>query len=262
MKQYFSFQWHITDECDQRCKHCYIFSGEGCKELKSMTWKQMTEVVANCEDFCKVYGRVPYFYITGGDPILHPDFWKLMVLLKSKKIPFTLMGNPFHLNDEICRMLKVCGCEKYQMSLDGMRETHDWFRKPGSFDLTIEKIGCLNRAGIKSVIMSTVSKTNMDEIPDIIDEVVKAKVKVFAFSRYVPTGGEVDTSMTQEEYRKAAIDAVRKLSVDVGIPTKLEAIKEEDLQFLAESAHADACAPGNPKEASVEDLKDLFRKIM
>ena len=88
------------------------------------------------------------------------------------------------------------------MSLDGMRETHDWFRKPGSFDLTIEKIGCLNRAGIKSVIMSTVSKTNMDEIPDIIDEVVKAKVKVFAFSRYVPTGGEVDTSMTPEEYRK------------------------------------------------------------
>lgn len=54
----------------------------------------------------------------------------------------------------------------------------------------------------KSVIMSTVSKTNMDEIPDIIDEVVKAKVKVFAFSRYVPTGGEVDTSMTPEEYRK------------------------------------------------------------
>ncbi len=133
-----------------------------------MTWKQMTEVVASCEDFCKVYGRVPYFYITGGDPILHPDFWKLMVLLKSKKIPFTLMGNPFHLNDEICRMLKVCGCEKYQMSLDGMRETHDWFRKPGSFDLTIEKIGCLNRAGIKSVIMSTVSKTNMNEIPDIM----------------------------------------------------------------------------------------------
>ncbi|MBD8992505.1 MAG: lactaldehyde reductase [Blautia sp.] len=69
-------------------------------------------------------------------------------------------------------------------------------------------------------------------------------------------------SMTQEEYRKAAVDAVRKLSVDVGIPTRLEAIKEEDLQFLAESAHADACAPGNPKDASIEDLKALFRKIM
>ena len=68
--------------------------------------------------------------------------------------------------------------------------------------------------------------------------------------------------MSVEEYRKAAIDAVAQLSVDVGIPTKLEAIKEDDLDFLAESAHADACAPGNPKDASVEDLKDLFRKIM
>ena len=65
-----------------------------------------------------------------------------------------------------------------------------------------------------------------------------------------------------EEYRKAAVDAVQKLSVDVGIPTKLEALKEEDLDFLAESAHADACAPGNPKDASVEDLKALFRKLM
>ncbi|XCP86821.1 lactaldehyde reductase [Roseburia hominis] len=68
--------------------------------------------------------------------------------------------------------------------------------------------------------------------------------------------------MTQEEYRKAAIAAVRQLSEDVGIPAKLEAIKEEDLQFLADSAYADACAPGNPKDASVEDLKGLFREIM
>jgi len=68
--------------------------------------------------------------------------------------------------------------------------------------------------------------------------------------------------MSVEEYRKAAVDAVQKLSVDVGIPTKLDALKEEDLDFLAESAHADACAPGNPKDASVEDLKNLFRKLM
>ena len=73
----------------------------------------------------------------------------------------------------------------------------------------------------------------------------------------------VDTQgMDQGAYRKAAIDAVRRLSVDVGIPTKLEALKEEDLQFLSESAAADACAPGNPKEAGVEDFVELFRKLM
>ena len=70
------------------------------------------------------------------------------------------------------------------------------------------------------------------------------------------------TGMDQAAYRKAAIDAVRQLSIDVGIPTKLEKIKEEDLDFLAESAYADACAPGNPKAASVEDIKGLIRKLM
>ena len=68
--------------------------------------------------------------------------------------------------------------------------------------------------------------------------------------------------MSQDEYRAAAINAVRQLSADVGIPAKLDALKEEDLDFLAESAAADACAPGNPKEASIEDFKALFRKIM
>lgn len=68
--------------------------------------------------------------------------------------------------------------------------------------------------------------------------------------------------MSEEEYRKAAVDAVRKLSEDVGIPSKLPALKEEDLQFLAESAYADACRPGNPKDTNVEDLKALFRKLM
>ena len=62
---------------------------------------------------------------------------------------------------------------------------------------------------------------------------------------------------------KAAVDAVRKLSVDVGIPQDLKAIvKEEDLQFLAESAFNDACAPGNPREASVEDIIALYRKLL
>ena len=202
MKEYFAFQWHITDECDQRCKHCYIFSENNCKELDSMSWPQMQEVVANCEDMCAMYNRAPYFYITGGDPILHPDFRKLMDLLKQHDIPFTILGNPFHLNDAVCRKLKEYGCQKYQLSLDGMRETHDWFRKPGSFDCTLEKIACIKKAGIRSVIMTTVSGTNIDEIPAIIDTVVEHGVDVFAFSRYCPTSEEKEVGIEPMRYRE------------------------------------------------------------
>lgn len=167
-----------------------------------MPWKQMETTFYNCLDFCQIYGRTPYFYITGGDPILHPDFWRLLDLLHKHEIGFTILGNPFHLDDHVCRELKWFGCEKYQMSLDGLKETHDWFRKPGSYDCTLEKISCINKAGIRSVIMTTVSKTNIVEVPGIIDAAVQAGAKVFSFSRYVPSGGDLDATMTAEEYRK------------------------------------------------------------
>ena len=201
MKQYFAFQWHITDDCDQRCKHCYIFSEDNCKSLESMTWEQIEDTFFNCLDFCEMYDRLPYFYITGGDPILHKDFWKLLELIHNHNIKFTVLGNPFHLNDKVCKELKSLGCEKYQLSLDGMRKTHDWFRKPGSFDTTLDKIKCIKNAGIKAVIMTTVSGVNIKEIPQIIDTVVEHDADIFSFARYCPTSDEKDTGMTPEEYR-------------------------------------------------------------
>lgn len=167
-----------------------------------MDWGQIQDTFYNCLDFCNVYNRRPYFYLTGGDPILHPDFWKLLDLLKKHEIPFAILGNPFHLSDEVCRGLKERGCQKYQLSIDGMKHTHDWFRKPGSFDITLEKIACLKRAGIHSVIMTTVSGTNIEEIPDIIDIVVAHKADVFAFARYCPTSREKDISIAPLRYRE------------------------------------------------------------
>lgn len=70
-------------------------------------------------------------------------------------------------------------------------------------------------------------------------------------------------SMTQEEYRKAAVDAVKQLSADVGIPADLKAIvKEEDIDFLAASAYADACRPGNPRDTSEAEIAALYRALL
>ena len=94
-------------------------------------------------------------------------------------------------------------------------------------------------------------------VMDFNKENTGEKYKAIAEAFGVDTAG-----MDQETYRKAAIDAVQQLSVDVGIPTKLEKLTEEDLPFLCESAAADACAPGNPKPASLEEFEAMFRKLM
>jgi radical SAM/SPASM domain protein of ACGX system len=200
MKPYFAFQWHITDNCDQRCEHCYIFADKHIV-LREMSWTEIQAVFQNCLKMCEGLGRTPYFYITGGDPILHKNFWKLLELLKNNAIDFGILGNPFHLSDEVCGRLKNYGCDKYQLSLDGMRETHDRIRKRGSFDTTLDAIHYIREAGIKCAVMATVSKTNADEMPEIIDTVVKHKADIFAFGRYCPTSFENDTCLTPKEYK-------------------------------------------------------------
>lgn len=76
-------------------------------------------------------------------------------------------------------------------------------------------------------------------------------------------GVEGVDGMTQEEYRKAAVDAVKKLGEDVGIEMTLKGVvKEEDIPQLAKDAYADACRPGNPRETSVEDIEALYRSLL
>ena len=76
-------------------------------------------------------------------------------------------------------------------------------------------------------------------------------------------GVEGTDTMTQEEYRKAAIDAVKQLSADVGIPANLkEIVKAEDIDFLSQSAFDDACRPGNPRETSKEEIAELYKSLL
>lgn len=190
MKPSFAFQWHITDECDQRCRHCYIFSEGACGRLKTMSFAKMEQVLAAIEAFCAATGREPYVYLTGGDPLLHPKFWALAEHLHERGWAWAVMGNPFHLTPEACGRMKALGCRKYQLSLDGLRDTHDAFRMPGSFDATLDALPLLREAGIWSAVMTTVSSANWGDIPDLIDLMAELEVDVYAFGRYCPTSGQ------------------------------------------------------------------------
>lgn len=198
--EYFAFQWHITEACDQRCKHCYIYALGSHAKFKEMAVPDMLTVIENVQTFCRKANRLPYFYITGGDPILHPQFWVLARLLKMADIPFAILGNPFHLTPEVCERLHEHGCRKYQLSLDGLRETHDRIRRPGSYDETLAVIPYLRGAGIDVAVMTTVSRWNYKEIPELVDVVVENHVDIFAFARYCPDAESKDTCCSPEEY--------------------------------------------------------------
>ena len=102
-----------------------------------------------------------------------------------------------------------------------------------------------------AIILPTVMEYNAEATGEKYRDIAKAM------------GVEGTENMTQEEYRKAAVDAVRQLSLDVGIPQDLkEIVKEEDIPFLAQSAYDDACRPGNPKETSVEDITELYKSLI
>ena len=102
-----------------------------------------------------------------------------------------------------------------------------------------------------AIILPTVMEYNAPETGEKYREIARAM------------GVKNVDEMSVSEYRKAAIDAVKKLSVDVGIPADLkEIVKPEDVKFLAESAYADACRPGNPRDTSVEEITALYNSLL
>ncbi len=102
-----------------------------------------------------------------------------------------------------------------------------------------------------AIILPAVMEYNAEATGEKYREIAKAM------------GVEGTENMTQAEYRKAAVDAVKKLSADVGIPADLkDIVKEEDIPFLAQSAFDDACRPGNPKDTSVEDITAIYKSLL
>lgn len=102
-----------------------------------------------------------------------------------------------------------------------------------------------------AILLPTIMEYNADATGEKYREIAKVM------------GVEGTEAMSAEEYRKAAVEAVKKLSADVGIPADLKGIvKEEDIDFLSESALADACTPGNPKEPALEEIKALYRSLL
>lgn len=187
----FSLQWHVTAKCDQKCKHCYMYESPFFEsELNNeLSLKDCFKIIDDFEATLARLNKQGTIFFTGGDPILREDFFDILKYANSKKIsPLGVMGNPFHIDKTSAKKLKENGVMMYQISLDGMKNTHDMFRKPGSFDETIRAYEVLKEAGIYPTCMLTLSKLNMKEIFDIIRLCAELELAAFDFDRLVPVG--------------------------------------------------------------------------
>jgi MoaA/NifB/PqqE/SkfB family radical SAM enzyme len=136
-------------------------------------------------------GVKPKFVFSGGDPLLHPEFIRFCEYLKKHKMKFSILGNPYHLTNDLIIKLKKLGLTEYQMSIDGLKETHDYFRKKGSFDITIKKFRLLKKHNIITKCMFTLSKKNMKELVPVM-KFISGKVDYFSFARMVPIGNGIN----------------------------------------------------------------------
>lgn len=196
----FSLQWHITNDCDQRCKHCYIFNSR--VQAHSQRW-DMDNAIKLLDDFlcfCKKYKRNPNIALTGGDPILHPLFWDIVKEISKRDIPFAILGNPFHVGDRESELLADSGCWGYQVSIDGLKETHDAMRKPGSFDDTVRWLKRAKEWKLRTMVMTTVSRINYLQVPEIANIAIDTGANVYAFARYCPTHDDTEFNLSPDEY--------------------------------------------------------------
>ena len=198
-----AYQWHITDNCDQRCKHCYLFGEDARAKCVTTPWDMLLRTLDECTLDAARRHAWPMLAVTGGDPILHPQFWELAEEIHRRGISWTMMGNPFHLSPEVCVRLRQHGVERYQMSMDGLEPFHDYMRKPGSFRATLEALKWLNDAGIDTQLMATVSRKNMEDVLACMDIAVEYHACSFTFARYCATSPEkVEDYPSPEEYHQ------------------------------------------------------------
>ncbi|MEK7624959.1 MAG: radical SAM protein [Patescibacteria group bacterium] len=192
----FYFQWHITDVCGNRCKHCYIT--EFNKQQVSLATAE--GIMADMKGCCEALDAEATLSVTGGDPLTHPEIWAILKEARKFTKKLAVLGNPELLSAENIGKLKNAGVDKYQFSLDGMESTHDAIRRPGSFKRTLAGIRSLVQAGIHVVVNSTVSGINYHEMVDVMKLSYDLGASKWSFARWVPESGTCGISA--QEYSK------------------------------------------------------------
>jgi len=157
-------------------------------EIKNeLRYDDCLKILKDFKKTCSKLGAKPLVAFAGGDPLLRKDFFDLLEECKKMKIKVNIIGNPFLITNEIALKLKKAKINGYQISIDGLEKTHDFFREKESFKKSLEALEILNKNKINNSVMFTLSKKNKNDLIPLI-KFIAGKTDLFDFARFVPTG--------------------------------------------------------------------------
>lgn len=200
----FTLQWHITQNCDLHCRHCYDRS-----DRTAMTVEQGIHVLDDLYRFCQeqhVYGQVSF---TGGNPMLSPHFYTLYREAAERGFLTAVLGNPMD-SSYLEKMVAIQMPEFYQVSLEGLQEHNDYIRGAGHFDRIIAFLELLQEMKIYSMVMLTLTRANMAQVLPLAEK-LRGRVSLFTFNRLAMVGegaalASVDPSL-YEDFLESFINA-------------------------------------------------------
>jgi selenobiotic family peptide radical SAM maturase len=195
----FTLQWHLTNSCPFHCKHCYDRSNR-----RELSLHEALKVLDDLQSFCR-YRRVgPRISLSGGDPLVYSHFWELYRAIAESHIPVSILGNPIQ-PAAIRQLIEIHTPLYYQVSLEGLKEHNDSIRGQGQFDMVMTFLKETRRMGLKTHVMLTLTKDNIDQVIPLGEKLRGLTVR-FTFNRLASVGEASNLSLpSKEEYERLLI---------------------------------------------------------
>ncbi|WP_053956550.1 radical SAM/SPASM domain-containing protein [Inediibacterium massiliense] len=197
--------WNITKRCNYSCKHCYSASNNqrGDNELS------LYEIKNIIDQFKKA--NTPVILLSGGEPLIRDDIFSIIEYIRNKKIHVSLSTNGSLIDKETAFSLKKLGIGYVGISMDGTKDTNDFFRgTKGAFENSIKAIENCKRAGQKVGLRFTLQKSNYKEVKDILRVMEDMDIQRICFYHLVPSGRgkEIKDQMLSHEQTKEVVDTI------------------------------------------------------
>ncbi len=249
----FLIQWHLTERCNLRCKHCYQ---EG-RKVRELSREQIFAIIEEIAALLQVWRESydlefqPSFNVTGGEPFLRPDFFAILERMAGIGWEIYVLTNGTVITEERARRLADLPVHGVQVSLEGPRGIHDAIRGQGSFAASLAGIRLLTAAGIKVSLNATLSRLNAPYFRELVEVARHLGVPRLGFSRLVPSGAGralldqmLSTAQVKSLYEAALSLKIEGLEVATGDPMGAQVKVPAPEEIDSEPFPAGGCSAG------------------